>query len=130
VKSLARLAILVAFLSGASAEAKVATQGATGFALIYEAEVAADPKAAYEAFVKIGEWWDGEHSYSGNAKNMSIDVKPGGCWCETLPDGGFIDHMSVAQSIPGKSLMLKGGLGPLAFMGIEGSLVLNFAAKG
>jgi len=112
------------------ASAKVASHSATGFTLTFAAEVAADPKAAFDAFVRIGEWWDAAHSYSGDAKNLSLEPKPGGCWCETLPDGGFVGHMSVAQSLPGKSLLLKGGLGPLAFMGVEGAMRVSFEAKG
>ena len=122
---------LAAFVwAGVSAQAKVVEQSATGFTLSYEADVASDPKSAFDAFVRIGAWWDSEHTYSGDAKNLSMNVKPDGCWCESLPDGGFVAHMSVAQAMSGKSLMLKGGLGPLAFMGVEGSMVVSFQAKG
>ena len=49
----ASLAAIV--LTVAPAQAKVTSQSATGFVLSYEAEVAADPKAAFDAFVRIGE---------------------------------------------------------------------------
>jgi hypothetical protein len=129
IRSIVAGTVALSLLS-APAVAAVASQSATGFSVSYEAEVAADPKAAYEAFVRIGEWWDSEHTYSGDAKNLSIEVKPGGCWCEALPDGGFVGHMTVAQAMPGKSLMMKGGLGPLAFMGVEGTMVLSVQPKG
>jgi hypothetical protein len=116
-------------LSFAPASATVASQSATGFQVTYEAQVAAEPKAAFDAFVRVGEWWDSEHTYSRDAKNLSMEVKPGGCWCEALTDGGFVGHMTVVQAMPGKSLMLKGGLGPLAFMGVEGSMVVKFQPK-
>lgn len=124
------LGLAALLLLAAPASAKVASQSARGFSLVFEADVAADPKAAYDAFIRVGQWWDGEHSYSGSATNISIEVEPGGCWCEALPDGGFVAHMRVAQSMPGKMLMFKGGLGPLAFMGVEGSMVVSFEAKG
>lgn len=123
-------AALAALTLTTAASAKVVEQSATGFTLQYEAEVAADPKTAYDAFVAIGKWWDKEHTYSGDSANLSIDMRPGGCWCEKLPDGGFVAHKSVAQGIPAKSIMLKGGLGPLAFMAVEGTMVLNFKAQG
>jgi hypothetical protein len=116
-------------LAVSPAQAKVASQGATGFSLSYEAEIAGEAKAAFDAFVRVGEWWDGEHSYSGDAKNLTIDLKPGGCWCETLPDGGFVAHMAVVQALPGKTMIFKGGLGPLAFMGVDGAMVLSFRTK-
>lgn len=130
MKAFFYVVLAVAALSAAPAHAKVASQSTTGFSLSYEAEVAAEPKAAFDAFVRIAEWWDSAHTYSGDAKNLSIEVKPGGCWCETLPDGGFAEHMSVAGAMPGKSLLLKGGLGPLSLMGVQGTMVLKFAPKG
>lgn len=130
MRRLLKAALAAMILATAPAHAKVVSQSATGFVLSFEGEVAADPKAAFDAFVRIGQWWDSAHTYSGDAKNLSIDLKPGGCWCETLPDGGFVAHKTVAQSMPGKSLMLKGGLGPLAFLGVEGTMVLSFKAQG
>ena len=34
----------------------------------------------YDALVgQIGSWWNPEHTYSHDAKNLSIDPRPGGC---------------------------------------------------
>lgn len=123
-------ALAAMLFAAAPAHAKVAAQNESGFTLSYEAEIPKDSNAAFDAFIRIGEWWDPAHSYSGDGKNLTIDLKPGGCWCETLPDGGFVAHMRVAQSMPGKSLLFKGGLGPLAFMGVEGAMAVTFEAKG
>ncbi len=123
-------AILTTALSFATkADAKVTAQGPNGFIVAQETDVAVDPKAAYDAFVKIGSWWNDAHSFSGAAKNISIDPKAGGCWCEALPNGGSVRHMSVVQANPGVILVFNGGLGPLQFMGVAGSMKVEFAAR-
>lgn len=122
-------ALTTAFLFAASANAKVTSQSASGFVLAHEADVAIDPKAAYEAFVNIGAWWSDGHSFSGAAKNISIEPKAGGCWCEALPNGGSVQHMTVVHANPGAMLVFRGGLGPLQFMGVAGAMTIKFQAQ-
>ena len=129
-----RLLQAVALLAAAlllvpSADAKVVSQNATGFMVTHEADVAVAPQAAYDAFVKIGQWWSDTHSFSGAAKNISIEAKAGGCWCETLPNGGSVRHMTVVHANPGVMLVFNGGLGPLQFMGVAGSMKVAFKAQ-
>ncbi len=114
-----------------SAHATVTSQSPTGFTVAYEADVTVAPKAAYDDFVEVGSWWNAaSHSYSGDGKNITVDVKPGGCWCETLKNGGFVRHMTVEQADPGARLVFSGGLGPLAFMGVSGHMIVSIQAKG
>lgn len=122
----------IAFLAlSATVQAKVTTLSATGFTVTHEADTTASPQAAYDAFVQAGAWWNAaSHSYSGDGKNISIDVKPGGCWCEALPNGGFVRHMTVEQAAPGARLVFSGGLGPLAFMGANGHMIVAIQPKG
>jgi uncharacterized protein YndB with AHSA1/START domain len=126
-----RVTAAVAALALASAtHAAVTSQAPSGFTVTYEADVAATPQAAYDAFTQVGSWWNAaSHSYSGDGKNITIDVKPGGCWCEALPNGGFVRHMTVEQAAPGARLVFSGGLGPLAFMGATGHMSVNIQAK-
>jgi hypothetical protein len=125
----AAVALTTALLFVPAAHAKVASQSASGFVVAHEADVAVDPKAAYEAFIKIGNWWSDTHSFSGAAKNISIESKAGGCWCETLPNGGSVRHMTVVHANPGALLVFSGGLGPLQFMGVAGSMKVSFKAQ-
>lgn len=119
--------VLAAFLAIPSiADAKVVTKGATGFVVEHQVEVKTDATAAYDAFVKVGAWWASSHSFSGDAKNLSIDTKPGGFWRETLPNGGFVKHMDLVHAAPGSMLVFSGGLGPLQFMGVAGSMTVSF----
>lgn len=113
----------------APASAKVTSTGQSGFAVTHEAEIAANPQAAFDAFVAISKWWSSSHTWSGDAKNLSIDLKTG-CWCETLPNGGYARHMTVVMVDPGKSLTFQGGLGPLMRMGVAGAMTVTFEPKG
>lgn len=125
MNALARvLAAACALAVAAPADAKVAQKGPTGFVVEFGAELKADAKTARDAFLDVGKWWSSDHTYSGDAKNLSIEAKPGGCWCETLPDGGFVQHMTLVNAAPGM-LVFSGGLGPLQFMGVASSLTLN-----
>jgi hypothetical protein len=122
--TLSAVAVALALASGA--EAKVTSQSASGFSVTYSADVPSEPKAAYDAFLKIGSWWSSDHSFSGDAKNLSIETRNGGCWCEKLPDGGFVRHMEVTHVAPGNALVFAGGLGPLHFMGVAGTMLVSF----
>jgi hypothetical protein len=124
-------ATIAALALTATARAAVTSQSPTGFTISHEADVTATPQAAYDAFVQVGSWWNAaSHSYSGDGKNITVDVKPGGCWCEVLKNGGFVRHMTVEQASPGARLVFSGGLGPLAFMGVDGRMIVSIEAKG
>jgi uncharacterized protein YndB with AHSA1/START domain len=94
-----------------------------GFLVKFEVSVNAPAAKVYDALVgQIGSWWDPEHTYSGDAKNLSIDARPGGCFCEKLPNGGGIEHARVIYVAPREVLRLSGALGPLQASGVAGTL--------
>jgi hypothetical protein len=122
-----RLAVLlIPPLAAGAAEAKVLRAGPTGFVVEHKLELRTDAKTAYDAFTDVGAWWSSDHSFSGDAKNITIDAKRGGCWCEALPNGGFVKHMDIVHAAPGSMLVFSGGLGPLQFMGVAGSMTVSF----
>jgi hypothetical protein len=112
-----------------TANARVVEHSTTGFSVIVEVEVSASPADAYASFLRIGDWWASDHSFSGDSKNFTLETKPGGCWCETLPDGGFVRHAEVIYAAPGQKLVLSGGLGPLQSMGVTGTMVVVFSGR-
>ncbi|HEY3158548.1 MAG TPA: hypothetical protein VGJ78_06270 [Vicinamibacterales bacterium] len=78
------LALLI--LTAAPAEATVVDAAAGGFTVRQTVEVSASAAAAYRTLVdRVGEWWQSDHTFSGSAANLSIDARPGGCFCEKLP---------------------------------------------
>jgi uncharacterized protein YndB with AHSA1/START domain len=123
-------AVLAAFifLAPATARAEVADSAASGFTVKIALTVQATPEVVYDRLVhKVGDWWSSEHTYSGDAHNLSIQDKAMGCFCETLPNGGAVRHMEVVYVAPGKALGLNGGLGPLQSIAAAGSMQIKLS---
>lgn len=114
-------ALLIAPLPG-PAHAAVEDVGATGFTVVERADITASPDQIYQAVIAPSRWWSSEHTYSQDAANLLLDPKAGGCWCETLPNGGSVQHMTVVTAMPGKLLRLRGALGPLQSMAVDGAM--------
>lgn len=114
--------IAALLLATGSAHAEVADSGPAGFQVRHVVEIAAPAAKVRTAALDIGKWWNSSHTYSGDAKNLSIDAS--GCFCEKLPDG-FVRHMTLVYSAP-DALRLAGALVPLATTGASGHLGLAF----
>ena len=116
-------------LSG-MAGADIVEASPTGFQVKQTAEIAAPAAKVWAALGEVGSWWNSQHSWSGDAKNLTLELKAGGCWCEAnLPGGGAAHHMTVLMVMPGKTAVLDGSLGPLMFSGAAGHLVWQLAEK-
>lgn len=105
-----------------AALAIVATLTANGFGISLETSIDAPRDRVYRALVQdVGAWWSSDHTYSGNAKNLSIDARPGGCFCERLPAGG-VEHLRVIYVKSGEMIRFSGALGPLQGSALAGSM--------
>jgi uncharacterized protein YndB with AHSA1/START domain len=123
--------LAAALLTGpAGLRAEVVDAAAGGFTVKLARHVAAPPEEVYATAVAVGRWWSPDHTFSGSAAALSIDARPGGCWCETLPGGGGVRHLEVVYAAPGSLLRFSGGLGPLQATAASGSLTWTFAAAG
>lgn len=120
--------ILFASVLASSASADVLAASREGFSLRVVTTTRASPAQAYEAFVRIGEWWHPDHTYFGSAENLSLDTRPGGAFLETSPSGAWVKHLELVYANPGKGIRLLGGLGPLQAMGLDGALTVQFEA--
>ncbi|HEY2661154.1 MAG TPA: SRPBCC domain-containing protein [Caulobacteraceae bacterium] len=127
MRALVIAAVLAATVSAARAE--VVDVQTNGFEVRQTAHIAAPPARVYAALAQIGHWWNSEHSFSGDATNLSLEPKAGGCFCEALTDGGSVSHMRVVFAAPGKTLRLEGALGPMQTLGAAGHLTWALAAK-
>ena len=113
------LAAVCLAIVASPAAAEVAAVSENGFVSHNVVEVPADPAAAWAMLARPGEWWNGQHSYSGSAANMTIDAVAGGCFCETIPAAngvaaGQVEHMRVLYLDPRLgTFRLAGALGPL-----------------
>jgi uncharacterized protein YndB with AHSA1/START domain len=125
------VALLILAPSVASPE--VIDRGPAGFTLKTVVDVAAPPDRVFRTLVDVGSWWDREHTYTGDAMNLSIDPRPGGCFCERFPNGASgVEHGRVVNVSPGSLLRISGALGPLQELGVAGALTFQIAksAKG
>jgi hypothetical protein len=100
-----------------------------GFLIKHSVMVPAKSKQVYDRFINPQLWWDSQHTWSGKAKNLSMRPKAGGCFCETLGNGGSVMHMNIIYVDPGNSIRLHGGLGPLQLDGVSGSMVVEFKTE-
>lgn len=123
------LALACASLA-APARAEVVSSAANGFVVRHVVAAPVSAEVAYRRFLDIASWWTPEHTYTGNAKNLSLRARAGDCWCEKLPDGGFVRHMSVVYAAPNRMLRLEGGLGPLQELGVHGAMTIAFEGDG
>lgn len=117
MKGLLALAVL---LVPEAARAEVVSASPHGFEIRHAVQVVVPQETAFDAFTQLPQWWNAEHSYSGDTANMSLSPTPGGCFCERLPEGGGIEHMRVAYVVPGERIVLTGSLGPLLYLATAG----------
>ena len=116
-------------MGAAPASAEVVSAAANGFHIRRSVTVPGSAGDAYAAFAKVERWWNPEHSYSGDARRLSLEPRPGGCFCETLPGGG-IEHLRVTYADRSKRLVLTGALGPLLYEAVAGVMDVRFEAAG
>ena len=108
------------------AAAEVTDSAANGFTTVNSVVVTADRMTAWEAAIKVGRWWSSAHTMSGDAARMSIEPRVHGCFCESLGEQAGVVHLTVLSVMPGTSLRLSGGLGPLGLMGVYGNMTWDF----
>jgi hypothetical protein len=131
-----RSALLATLAASAAtpASAEVVETTTDRFVTRATASVKAAPLATWLALIKPGDWWNSAHSWSGDAKNLSITPQGGGCFCERIPVGdsgnssameGSARHAEVLQAFPMKVLRMSGGLGPLQGEPVSGILTIT-----
>ena len=115
------LAAALLFVTPAHAEVKSATDA--GFEVSRTATINATPAQVYRALGVPSRWWSKAHTYSGDARNLSMVLRAGGCFCEKIPaGGGTVEHARVVYVQSGKLLRVQGGFGPLQAEGVSGTL--------
>jgi uncharacterized protein YndB with AHSA1/START domain len=125
----AALAAIILLLLQGAANASVADSSSNGFTVRIVTNIHATPATVYRSLIHIGEWWSSEHTYSGDAHNLSIDERPLGCFCEKLANRGSMRHMEVLFVAPGKTLRMSGGLGPLQALAAAATLTFSLSPE-
>ena len=92
--------VVLVVLGTGPAQAAVVDSTQAGFLVRSEVVVQAAPDSVYRALTaRIGAWWSSEHTFSGVSRNLSLDAVPGGCFCESLPEGGGVRHLTGIMKI-------------------------------
>ena len=124
------VALTFALAHSGDAAAEVVDVAPNGMSLRETAHIAAAPDKVYAALVTPSQWWSSDHSFSGNAANFTFDVRAGGCWCETLPNGGSAEHLIVVNAAPGNCSVMRGAPGPLQGLAVDGALTWSLKPAG
>jgi hypothetical protein len=112
---------------GCDASADIVESTPAGFQISEVLSFSSAPDKVYAAIVDISHWWDPAHTYSGDPANLSLNPIAGGCFCESLANGGGVQHMTVVNVAPNRQLVLRGALGPLQSAGLAGSMIFSLA---
>ncbi|GAA0640179.1 ATPase [Brevundimonas lenta] len=110
--TIAGLVAAFGLLTASAADAEVVARTADSFTLRYEVGAGIDPGDIPGTLVDVGRWWDSAHTYSGDAANITVDLTPGGCWCEKLADGTQFEHARVVSVEPAR-IVFEAPFGPL-----------------
>lgn len=131
MRSLVAIAAFAALaVAPTSARADVVSASASDFLIQAEADVDATPAEAWRALGQIQRWWNGSHTYSGDARRLSLDLRAGGCWCERWDNGQSVEHgrvVLVMEHEGVRTLRVLGALGPLQELGATGVLTFTVA---
>lgn len=109
--------------------AEVVEVGDGGFTVSHAKAVPVAPDKVWAALATPGRWWASGHSWSGDAANMTLDLRPGGCFCEIWKDGA-VEHGRVIHASRHKLLRLRGSLGPLQGEALTGTLSFSIKPEG
>ena len=104
--------------------AEVADSSTDGFTVKTTVTIQASPDEVYRRLVhNVGDWWSPQHTFFGRRPQPpTIDEKPMGCFCETLPGQGAVRHMEVLRFVQAKTLVLSGAMGPLQSLAVAGTM--------
>jgi uncharacterized protein YndB with AHSA1/START domain len=121
------LAAVIAFLPvSGMAEVKLASPSA--LLIEHRYSTTATPAAAWQVLVHPELYWPSDHTWSGDARNMSLDPVAAGCFCERWPSGSA-DHGRVVMAVPGERLRILALLGPFQELAVSGVLTVVLSPK-
>lgn len=124
IARLAAAATLAALMLADPVRAEVTSSDESGFSIRVEADSTATPAAVFALFATPGRWWSDVHTWSGDAASMEIaNPRAGGCWCETLPNFGSVEHGHIIRwDTENHRILFRAELGPLQALPVNGKL--------
>ncbi len=129
LKSMIGAAAGLSLFAAGPAAAEVVSRHADGFTLRFAVPMETSAGDVVLALDNIGGWWDGAHTYSGDAANLSLSLDPGACFCEALADGSAFEHGRVVV-LDDDHLALDAPLGPLKGRASKADLTFSWPDAG
>lgn len=123
------LAPLVVLAFAMPAGAEIITAAPDHYTLRHEALSPLSPEEAWNRLVDPASWWHPDHTYSGRAEALSLDLRAGGLWHEDW-EGGSVAHGEVLRVQTGKVLRLEAPFGPLQGMGVTVVWTISLEPEG
>ena len=134
IKLAFRTILGMAALCGANgAQAEVTNTADNGFTVQHQTVISGDTASVWKAMIAPSRYWNGDHSWTGNAENFYLVPQAGGCFCELIrttsddnikSSEGSVQHMRVIFAHNEKMLRLSGALGPLQGEAVTGTLTM------
>jgi len=129
---------LAVLLSASPLLAHVQETSDNGFVLRHGIDVPRSAAESWETLIKPAQWWKPEASYSGDAANLTLDPRAGGCFCEIVlntgladaPPGVSAEHMRVVYVQKPSALRMSGAIGPLQAGAGQGTLTIYLRPRG
>ena len=119
------LAAAAILFAAAPARAEVVARNPDGFTLKFAGGARIDPADIPGAFQALPQWWESSHTYTGDSKNLSLDLTPGGCWCEALPTNPRFDHGRTV-SVAADRIVFDAPFGPLRGKATKAELTVTW----
>src|ERR1700727_3189099 len=94
----------------AAARAEVVEAQAGGFQVKQSVEIAAPADKVWASLGQIAAWWNSDHTWSHDSRNLTLELKPGGCLCEAMTHGVGARHLTVVMVQAGKTVVFEGTL--------------------
>jgi hypothetical protein len=126
---LSLLAAAAILFAAAPTQAEVVSRDENGFTLRFSTTAEIDPADIPGALQALPDWWEASHTYSGDSKNLSLDLTPGGCWCEKLPDNPAFDHGRTVSVAPDR-IVFDAPFGPLRGKAAKAELIVTWPGAG
>lgn len=132
--NMGRVWLLPLVLLAQPAQAEVIASTPGGFVVRLVTEVSAAPADAWKTMTSPAQWWSSQHTFSGDAANLTFEPVVGGCFCETLPrpegaaasqKAGGVQHMRVIYIEPPRAMRLVGALGPLQSEALSATMTMT-----
>ncbi|MBY0563892.1 MAG: hypothetical protein K2P58_06870 [Hyphomonadaceae bacterium] len=123
---------VLAFFTVVPAQAEVSEATPSMFVVQGERLAGDSPDHVWRSVARISQWWDGAHTYSGDARRLSLATRAGGCFCERWADQS-VEHARVIMVMEHegvRTLRMAGALGPLQAIGAGGVLTIVVAPDG